>query len=218
MICRSRHSSRTGAARRFLCAALLAGCALFGVPAKGIAQQGLGLSGGFALPDIPVLTIEPDRLFAGTLFGKRLSKELEVQGSQLATENRRIEAELADEESELTALRGTMEASEFRALADAFDVKVTSARSAQDEKARALSQQSERAQRGFLQAIAPILEEMMIENGASVIMDRRAVFLSADASDITAAAIARIDEKLADGTALQDLLPETEAPAAPPEQ
>lgn len=171
-----------------------------------VSAQSIGQGGGFTLPDIPVLTIEPDRLFAGTLFGQRLAKDLEALGLQLVSENRRIEGELADEESELTGLRQTMEPAEFRKLADDFDAKVTSARVAQDEKARALAARSDQAQRSFLQAIAPILEGMMTENGASVILDRRAVFLSADASDITASAIARIDEQLADGTALSELL------------
>ena len=183
-----------------------------------LSAQALGQGGSFALPDIPVLTIEPDRLFAGTKFGQRLANELEALGLKLVGENRRIEGELADEEGELTDLRATLTPEEFRTLADAFDVKVTSARSAQDEKARALAARSDLAQRRFLQAIAPILEEMMIENGASVILDRRAVFLSADASDITASAMTRIDERLADGTELDKLLEETGGDTTAPEQ
>lgn len=165
----------------------------------GQAQTGFGTSNGLSLPDIPVLTIEPDRLFAGTLFGQRLTSDLEVRGTRLAAENRRIEAELAQEESELTARRPGMEPAEFRALADDFDARVQRVRSEQDEKARFLTQSSDAAQRQFLQAIAPILETLMIEQGASVILDRRAVFLSADASDVTDAAIARIDAILGDG-------------------
>ncbi|MGB7318012.1 MAG: OmpH family outer membrane protein [Planktotalea sp.] len=175
-------------------------------------------STGFALPEIPVLTIEPDRLFAGTRFGQSLSKEIEARGNQLAAENRRIEKELADEEGELTGKRETMTPEEFRVLADDFDLRVTTARSAQDEKARALAALSDQAQLGFLQAIAPILEAMMNENGASVILDRRAVFLSADASDITTAAVRRIDEKLADGAGLSELLPEVDAETTTPKQ
>ncbi len=58
----------------------------------------------------------------------------------------------------------------------------------------------------------------MNENGASVILDRRAVFLSADASDITASAIARIDEELEDGAALSELLSDGAGQATEPEQ
>lgn len=208
MICRFRqisdHPDRPGfpgryGLRRFVAAALL--CASFAshAPHAGMAQS-------LSMPDIPVITIEADQLFAATQFGQRLASELEARGTQLAGENRRIEAELADEESELTALRPTMDPIEFRDLADAFDARVQQVRDEQDDKGRRLSAVSDQAQRGFLLAIAPVLERMMNERGASVILDRRAVFLSADASDITAQAVARIDEALGTGQSLDDVV------------
>lgn len=168
-------------------------------------------SGGFLLPDVPVLTIVPDRLFSETLFGQTLSKEITERGQKLAAENRRIERALADEEGQLTVLRDTLGAEEFRDLADTFDSKVTSARSQQDEKARVLAQTSDIAERRFLVAIAPVMETMMSEKGANVILDRRAVFVSADATDVTEDAIARIDARLGEGMSLEDLLPPSEA-------
>ncbi|MEM9580308.1 MAG: OmpH family outer membrane protein [Pseudomonadota bacterium] len=155
-----------------------------------------------SMPDIPVITIEAEQLFAATQFGQRVAKELEARGTQLAAENRRIEADLEKEEGEITAKRAVLEPEAFRNLADAFDARVQQVRAEQDEKARELARASDQAQFEFLQAIAPILEIMMNERGASVILDRRAVFLSADASDITQQAIARIDAELGDGTAL----------------
>ncbi len=217
MTCRSRQVSKHRHGPRFKYAARAAVC-VCALLLSGIGQHASAQSAGFALPDIPVLTIEPSRLFADTQFGQRLSKEIETRGSQIAAENRRIEKELADEESDLIVKRTTMEAVAFRELADAFDIKVTTARAAQDDKARALAALSDQAQRAFLQSIAPILEEMMNENGASVILDRRAVFLSADASDITASAIARIDEELEDGAALSELLSDGAGQATEPEQ
>jgi len=50
----------------------------------------------------------------------------------------------------------------------------------------------------------------MNERGASVILDRRAVFISADASDITASAIARIDELIGEGQPLDEIMPLSE--------
>jgi Skp family chaperone for outer membrane proteins len=173
-------------------------------------SQASAQSGGFSLPDVPVLTIAPDRLFSETLFGQALSKAVAERGQKLAAENRRIERELADEEGELTGLRDTLSAEDFRDLADVFDVKVTSARTEQDEKARVLAQTSDIAERRFLVAIAPVMEVMMNEKGASVILDRRAVFVSADATDVTEDAIARIDARLGEGTSLEDLMPPSE--------
>lgn len=166
-------------------------------------------SPAFSLPDVPVLTIEPDRLYSETLFGKRLTGEIADKGRQLAGENRRIEGDLAEEEAELTVQRNTLPADEFKDLADAFDLKVTTARSEQDKKAARLTAQSEQAQRNFIVAIAPVLEQVMRERGASVILDRRAVFASANASDVTLDAIARIDAELGDGTELGAQVPES---------
>jgi len=217
LTCRSRQNSNPSRwlrVSRAAIGALLLACAL---PLGGV-RAVHAQANGFALPEIHVLTIEPDRLFAGTRFGQRLTKEIEARVSQHAGENRRIEKELGEEEIALTGQRETLSAEEFRALADEFDARVTEARSAQDEKARDISALSEQAQRGFLQAIAPILEQMMNENGASVILDRRAVFLSADASDITLSAIERIDKTLADGSALSELVPGVDAPKGDPEK
>lgn len=175
-------------------------------------------TGTFSLPDVPVLTIEPDRLFAGTEFGQSLSSEIEDRGTRLAAENRRIEGELADEESRLTALRNSTTPEEFRKMADAFDEKVTAVRAEQDAKARGLAVVSEQAQRSFLQAVAPILEIIMNERGASVVLDRRAVFFSTNTSDITSDLIRRIDEELGKGSSLDELQSKAEQLTLPAPQ
>lgn len=179
---------------------------VMGLTPQGGQAQSLGQADGLSMPDVPVVTISPDLLFAGTIFGQRLAREIEARGTKLAAENRSIEAELAEEESELTGQRATMSAVDFRELADAFDKKVTEARAEQDEKARVLAATSDLVQRGYLQAIAPILEAMMNELGASVVLDRRAVFLSVDASDITQDAVARIDAEFKEGFSLEEVI------------
>ena len=184
----------------------LAALCLLSLPSKSLAQ-----ASSFSLPDIPVLTIERERLFTETLFGQNLSAEIAARGRRLSAENRRIEQELAYEESELTELRKTLNPEEFRVLADAFDIKVTKARSEQDTKARGLSQLTDQVERSFLFTIAPAIEVLMREKGASVILDRRAVFVSADASDITQEAIGRIDSALGRGMPLDELLAPTPA-------
>ena len=93
-----------------------------------------------------------------------------------------------------------MDAEAFRSLADVFDEKVQSTRRAQEAKGRELSQLLEKEQIAFLNAAAPVLETLMREAGAAVILERRSVFLSANVIDITDAAIARIDAALGDGT------------------
>ncbi len=152
------------------------------------------------LPQSAVLTLASDRLFAESAFGQRIAREIEAESAVLAAENRRIEAELTAEEKELTERRKEMEPDAFRALADAFDVKVQATRVAQDAKAHALNQIGETAQGQFLLAARPVLEALMRETGAGVILERSNVVLSANAIDITDLAIERIDAAIGDGS------------------
>jgi Skp family chaperone for outer membrane proteins len=180
---------------------------------RSVLTLGLGAACALALPagaqnfgtvQSPVLTIDSDELYVRSAFGRRIAAEVTAASTELAAQNRAIETELTDEEKSLTDQRPTLEPTEFRALADAFDQKVRRIRREQDTKASALGRKQEEGEAGFLRAAAPVLEEMMREAGAAVVLERRNVFLSLNAIDITEAAIARIDDTIGDGTAPQD--------------
>jgi len=147
----------------------------------------------------PILTIDSERLYRGSAFGQRVVKDIEVQTSALSEENRILEEQLETEEQELTDQRGEMAPEDFRNLADAFDARVQSIRRDREAKSRAIAAQLEENRDRFLNAAAPVLEAIMREAGAAVILERRSVFVSANAIDITEAAIARIDAVLGDG-------------------
>ncbi|GGH19049.1 periplasmic chaperone for outer membrane proteins Skp [Cribrihabitans marinus] len=156
------------------------------------------------VPQGEILTISADRLFSESLFGRRIADEVEAESAVLAAENERIIAALSREEAELTERRGTMQPEAFRALADAFDRKVQEHRSTQKAKLEALSERTEEAQSRFFVIAQPVLEALMKEAGAGVILERSSVFLSANATDITDLAIARIDATIGDGAALEE--------------
>jgi Skp family chaperone for outer membrane proteins len=159
----------------------------------------------------PILTIDQERLFAETQLGRQSSDEIAAAAEALAAENRRIEEELRAEEIALTERRGMMSAEEFSALADEFDQKVQAFRASQDAKARALAEREAEARQLFFGEVGEILSEIVREEGAVVILDRRAVFLSADRIDITDEAIARINAAAEAGDG------DAPAPGAPPE-
>ena len=149
----------------------------------------------------PVLTLDQDRLFRSSAYGKRIAAEIEKALRDLAIENREIEARLAAEEQDLTTRRPTLPATDFRALADDFDARVVAIRRTQDEKQVALNTRRDTERQNFYQAAAPILGALVREAGAVAILDTRAVFLSADRIDVTDEAIARIDARMGDGVA-----------------
>jgi Skp family chaperone for outer membrane proteins len=147
----------------------------------------------------PIAIIDQDRLLSGSRYGQRMGQEIEAAGAALVAENRRIEGQLTEEELRLTAQRASMDADAFRPLAEEFDARVESIRAAQDVKSRALQAQAETARAAFFELVFPILVDLMRMRGAAVLMDNRAVLLSAEGIDITDAAIARIDREIGDG-------------------
>ncbi len=205
--------SRCGLSARGGLAALLVLLALAASPAPVAAQDN-------QLIRSPVLSLDQDRMFAVSAFGQRIEAELQADGSLLEAENRRIEAELEAEEKDLTARRPAMSADAFRALADAFDTKVQRIRNEQTAKARALGLRTEEAQRQFIEAARPVLEQMMVDAGAVVIIDPRSVVMSRAAIDVTEEAIRRINANIGDGTGEampQDLSPDSPARPATPD-
>ncbi|MEO0389768.1 MAG: OmpH family outer membrane protein [Pseudomonadota bacterium] len=147
-----------------------------------------------------ILIVDSERVFRDSLFGRRVAAEVEAQSAELAQENQRIAAALAEEERDLTAQRPELPPEDFRALAEAYDLRVQETRRAQIAKSEALDAQVEAEERAFFSAAAPVLETLMREAGAAVVLEKDRVLLSATAIDITDAAITRIDAAIGDGS------------------
>ncbi|MDV7141499.1 OmpH family outer membrane protein [Tropicimonas sp. TH_r6] len=202
-----RRFAERRASRRVLtlALALVAGAQLFSGPATAqVFSPSAPISSA-------VLTLDQDRIYSETLFGKRLLQEIEEASDTLAQRNRALTETLTAEELELTEKRKQMPAAEFRALADAFDTKVVELRKDQDARITALQRRRDLERRVFTGRILPILSEIVRETGAVALLDDRAVILSADSIDVTDLAIARIDEVLGDG-----LTSETTGPVVTP--
>ncbi len=169
-----------------------------------------------AAPSVfPIALINQDRLLSGSLYGQRIQAEVEAAGAALAAENRRIEAELTDEELRLTERRAVMRPEAFRPFAQEFDTRVEGIRAAQEAKSRALQAQADAAQLGFFEVAFPVLIDLLRQRGATILMDSRAVLLAAEGVDITDDAIARIDAVLGQGGP-DPLITLDGAAAAPP--
>lgn len=144
----------------------------------------------------PVLTIDSERLFAESALGQRIRAEIEAARASLQAQNDEIAAELEAEELELTEQRQDLSPEAFRALADAFDTKAQRIRGERAEELRKLGARLDEERRAFLQAAIPILEDIMREAGAAVILEQRTTFIAVRAVDITGLAIERIDQSI----------------------
>lgn len=168
--------------------AVIAGLATFGSAA---AQE----------PATPILTLDQDRLFLESDFGRAAIERERVASQALEQENRRIEAELVAEEQALTEARATLSAEEFAARAEAFDAKVERIRTEQDAKASRLTEGREADRKAFLEVAVPILGEILGDRGAAAILDKGLVILSLSSVEITDEAIARVNAALAEKAA-----------------
>jgi Skp family chaperone for outer membrane proteins len=149
-------------------------------------------------PPYPVLTLDQDRFFLNSSFGRAAVERQLAATAALEQENERIEAELIAEELALTELRKTLPAEEFSARAEAFDQKVVRIRTEQDAKALVIVEEREKDRSAFLQLAVPVLGELMEEKKAIVIIDKDTAILSLSAIDVTDEAIARVDAAMAD--------------------
>ncbi len=151
----------------------------------------------------PLLTLDQDRLFLESDFGKAAVERERAASLALEQENRKIEAELVAEEQALTAARATLSPEEFTARAEAFDAKVERIRGEQDTKSGRLIEGRERDRKAFLDVAVPVLGDLLGDKGATAILDKNLVILSLSAIDITDEAIARVNAALAERPATE---------------
>ncbi|WP_076367477.1 OmpH family outer membrane protein [Phaeovulum vinaykumarii] len=211
--------------RRGVAALALAGMVLGAGGAPGLAQErppevGLGFGVpqvtsplGRAIPVSPVLTVDSDRVYGESAWGRRVLAETRARLRDLEAENQRISADLAAEERSLTERRAEMAPEEFRAAADAFDARVVGIRRAQEAKSRDIARQAEAERAAFIEAALPAVGEVLARRGAVVILDRKQVFVATDAVDVTDELISALNDRLGDGAASPRGAVPAEAPA-----
>ena len=145
-----------------------------------------------------VVSVNREQLIQKSEFGKALISSLSDQQSALVLENETFAKDLEREELELTGLRKTLAADEFRPLAEAFDVKVKEVRRVQEEKAVALAKSREAARFRFFRQAERLISQLMQDKGIVFVLDESAVWLSRG-GDVTNLVIERLDAAYALG-------------------
>lgn len=163
----------------------------------------------------PILTVDQERLFAESAWGLRAQQVLEDEGRAIAAENERLADQLSDEEADLTSRRAELDPAAFRQLAEAFDAKATAIRRDRAQAVQQLNARADAERSAFFQSALPVMGDLMQQRGAVSVLDRRTVFVSLDAIDITSELIERLDAELGDGS---DSLPDERAPDTDPAQ
>jgi len=144
--------------------------------------------------DVKIAVIDQEQLFFASRAGQSIREDFEEQRQSLTAENDRIQKELEQEELELTELRKTLPADEFSALAEAFDTKVRAIRIERAQKERDLNLSLTNNRTQFFQKASPILLELINDLGIELVLNKDTVVLAAEGTDITPAAIQRINQ------------------------
>ena len=143
-----------------------------------------------------IAVLDQDSLFADSIWGKNILSQIEMRVSILATENRSIEKILEDEELALTEKRKLISNLEFDVLSFEFDAKVKRIRLEQAKKQSDINIFLNQKRKLFFEKITPILTIFIDELGVEVLLNKDTVALASSGSDITKAAILKINEKL----------------------
>ena len=103
---------------------------------------------------------------------------------------------------------------------------LTRLRNAQKAKAQALSRRFEEDRQAFLEAVTPMLDDILTKRGAVVVLDRRVIIRGLAEADVTDDLARLVDERVGDGpppaetpapgtSAEGAAAPETAAPETP---
>ena len=138
-------------------------------------------------------TVDMNKLLKQTAVGKKLISDNNSLKQSLQNENDALQAELLLEEKDLSELRSSLSADEFRPKALAFDQKVTIIRLEQAQKEENLLRNIRKKESEFYKNIYPILYKLLSEHGGLILLDQRNVVLWDSSVDITDEAIDMIN-------------------------
>ena len=146
-----------------------------------------------------VFTVDMAKLLRFSEYGKSIIAANNIARQNLQNENDNLEEKLLLEEKELSKLRETLSTDEFRPKALDFDKRVTIIREEQGRKEENLIKINRNQEAEFYKKVYPLLYELLLKRGGSVLFDQRNIILWNNSVDITDEAIKLINQVLGDG-------------------
>ena len=184
-----------------------------GSPAPAAAAPA-GAAAGQALP-VPVIAIvDLDRIMQESVAYQKAATEIEKMRQQTSDELRKRENELRDTEAELGRQQRLVTAEVFDQKRREFQKQVSEAQQLAQAKKRDLDTASNNAIGQLKNAIAQVVGEVARERGANLVLPRAAVVLEANAFDVSAEVIERVNQKVPSVTVATTAA----KPAAQPQQ
>ena len=146
-----------------------------------------------------VFTVDMAKLLRFSEYGKSIIAANNIARQNLQNENDNLEEKLLLEEKELSKLRETLSTDEFRPKALDFDKRVTIIREEQGRKEENLIKINRNEEAEFYKKVYPLLYELLLKRGGSVLFDQRNIILWNNSVDITDEAIKLINQVFGNG-------------------
>ena len=146
-----------------------------------------------------VFTVDMAKLLRFSEYGKSIIAANNIARQNLQNENDNLEEKLLVEEKELSKLRETLSTDEFRPKALDFDKRVTIIREEQGKKEENLIKINRNQEAEFFKKVYPLLYELLLKRGGSVLFDQRNIILWNNSVDITDDAIKLINQVFGNG-------------------
>lgn len=160
-----------------------------------------GLSGIAQAQD--VLVMNEARILRESAVGQHIASRIEAIGTEINAELGPIRQQIQTESEALNAETSSLTEEAIQQRPDLMQrFQALQAQAQQFEQLRELRQQElsvteRRALAPVMQALQGILQEIVNERGASLLLDRSNVVYAADSIDISASAIDRLNQRLA---------------------
>lgn len=146
-----------------------------------------------AQPASDIVVVSRERILREAKAARRLREAEERMTAQLQAQIDETKEQFAEEEEELTRLRGELPGPEFEARVADFDQRVRLARRVAQERAAILQKGFQDARAAIVAALPSLMERLRVEAGARVVVNADQT-LAADADiDLTDRAITLFD-------------------------
>ncbi|QIE56079.1 OmpH family outer membrane protein [Pikeienuella piscinae] len=160
----------------------------------------------------PILIVDREKALRESRPAASLGEQERNARIALKKELDKLRAELEEEEANIAAMREIAPKDVFEARVRAFDIRVRDARRESQEKGEALQARFVAARRDLAAALEPVLQELLDETGASLIVDARTVLAARSGADVTEEVIRRFNERAE--IALPPEAPSSKAPSS----
>lgn len=163
-----------------------------------------------------VLLVDRERVLRESAPARTLAEDERRAQLSHMDELERLRASLEAEEAEIAALREAGDPAAFDARVAAFNTEVRDARRLSQQKGEALRARFAEARRRLAAALQPVLEQMLLETGALLVVDARNVLAARQGADVTDEVIRRLDAAAAASPHMGPLQIDGERGASPP--